>query len=135
MLIFDLKYGFISNYKETIFLQLDRRNKGQGDPCIFYSGIIKSSDLVDKSKCSVSLRLALFYLTHKTTTPDGADWAVSEAVSRILENSIEAVGIPHVDDFTPYGARNILSHPQTPQRPHLAPVTPLSGPLVQHHKL
>ncbi|KNG51883.1 hypothetical protein TW65_00898 [Stemphylium lycopersici] len=116
-----LKYGFISNYEETIFLQLDLRNNGE--PCIYYSDIIKDSDLIDNSndKVSVSLRLALFYLTQKTSSPKGADWAISKELCKSMKNYIMGKTIGYKAEVTAYGSRSLVPT-RTPQRSPLGPI-------------
>lgn len=78
MLGLKLRYGFISNYDQTIFFQLSQYDGGKGDPCIYFSDIITYDDTIDNSNGNVSLRLALFYLIYKTCSPDAAAWRISE---------------------------------------------------------
>ncbi|KAF7446952.1 hypothetical protein PtrSN002B_005484 [Pyrenophora tritici-repentis] len=115
MLGHKLKYGFITTYDQIIFLQLDQRDGGEGDPCIYFSDVIRyddvshdpndkvsdnsndnvshdaSSDDSDDSddtsndvgavtKISVSVRLAIRYLIHKTCSPEpeAANWSIPD---------------------------------------------------------
>ena len=77
MLGHDLKYGFISTYEHTIFVQVDQRAGGHGDPCVYFSDVIRYSDAIDASNGTTSIRLALFYLIYKTCSPSVAAWHIS----------------------------------------------------------
>ncbi|KAK1908007.1 hypothetical protein P3342_013326 [Pyrenophora teres f. teres] len=111
MLGHKLKYAFISNYDETIFLQLDQRKAGQGEACIYFSDIIRYDDAVDESKEeNISLRLALLYLIHKTCSPATADWCIPDHIDTkaLKEDWITRESIFEDKSGTPYGHR---AHP------------------------
>jgi hypothetical protein len=66
MVAFGVKFGFVSTYKETVFLKVDKRNT-TGDWSVYYSEIIKYDDMVtqgdtDDNLKSISVRLGVLYI-------------------------------------------------------------------------
>lgn len=110
MLGLKLKYGFISNYNQTIFLKLGQRDGGEGEPCIYFSDVIKYKDTIDDSNGNVSVRLALFYLVYKTCSPDAAAWRISDDLNAaelrhtmIVDHSVHdsSLATPHANRTLP----------------------------------
>jgi len=138
MLGHKLKYAFISNYDETIFVQLDQRKKGEGEACIYYSDIIRFDEIIDNPKESVSLRLALFYLIYKTCPPGTAEWRIPETIntSNLAKKWISMTSVTVDKSATPYGSRvaalndaalairsPFSTHENPPPLPPLSPLT------------
>ncbi|KAF1828220.1 hypothetical protein BDW02DRAFT_635309 [Decorospora gaudefroyi] len=123
-----LKYGFISNYNETVFLHLGLTKDGE-QPCIYFSDIIKDSDVIDESAGRTSLRLALLYLTQLTCSPNGADWAISDETLRKTSKWIVKSSQPQQNLATPFGDRDHTAADRalpyldlgTPQKPRISP--------------
>jgi hypothetical protein len=57
MLGYQVKYGFISNYNNSIFIRL---SLDKFVPVVYISRIIKHTEIIDEGAGRVSLRFALF---------------------------------------------------------------------------
>lgn len=118
-----LKYGFISNYNETIFLQLALH--GDGEPCIYYSDIIMDVDIINDANLSPSLRLAMFYFTYLACSPRDADWQLSKEVLQKTKRWVSKLPAAQQNLLTPFGDRGVA--PADRMLPHLDLDTPRSS--------
>lgn len=110
MLSHRLRYAFLTNYNDTIFLQLHHVLDGNGkpEPRIMFSKVIGFSDTVDVEKNHISVRLALLYLVYKTFTEDKAEWQISQELLDATNNDEWITNkIPSTRPLnTPYGTQN-----------------------------
>jgi hypothetical protein len=104
MIGYRLKYGFISNYNETVFLYLDLDDSGE--PCIYYSNVIKATDIIDKTENTISVRLAFLWLIYITCSPSNPNsWSITGDVAKKMARWITKLPSAPQDLSTPYGAR------------------------------
>lgn len=87
MLSHRLKYAFLTNYKATTCLRLGHINTGNGliKPRILFSSPIDAGEVADDK--NISVRLALFYLIHKVSSPKEDDWQISEDMKKVTERT------------------------------------------------
>lgn len=80
MVTYSLKYAFLSNYDQTIFIKQDHKENGK--PCIYFSRAIRHTDITDpRSKDrSVSLMRAMLFLMSKSCGPNEKDWKLPDEI-------------------------------------------------------
>ena len=124
MKLFKVRFGFVSTYKETVFLKISRQENSSGGPggyALYYSDILKhsSSTMFEGATgmvSQVSLRLSLLFLLSRAKTDEkGCDsrqfqckWTLKKVCNKIgLPGTYEESPKPAM---TPYRKR----HRQTP---------------------
>lgn len=85
MIAYGVKYAFLSNYEQTVFLKLETVTKQNGTsaPAIYYSDIIQFGEKLNVKAKTVSVRMALAYLVHQACVDKKEDWQIPESVQEL----------------------------------------------------
>ncbi|KAF9692208.1 hypothetical protein EKO04_010089 [Ascochyta lentis] len=87
MIEYKTRYAFISNYNETVFLLYNSANLiGEQKPCLYFSKVIHHSHTVHEASSTISVRLGIFYLIHKTYSSNANDWRINDAEADYLDS-------------------------------------------------
>ncbi|KAH7138576.1 hypothetical protein B0J11DRAFT_574545 [Dendryphion nanum] len=82
-----LRYGFLSNYKETIFLAI-LSQPNDGKPCVAISEAIPCTNYFDLKAKTISTRMGLLYLLSLSCMPQDLNWWRTEHTSNLSEKWI-----------------------------------------------
>ncbi|KAJ4321112.1 hypothetical protein N0V94_003059 [Neodidymelliopsis sp. IMI 364377] len=100
-----LQFAFFSTYQDTIFLRLSHTfdSKQNKIPRLYFSRVIKDKDVVDETNRKISVRLALFYLIHKTFSGNEPEWRIPQDILNLTETWITKSAPVIGPAVTPYG--------------------------------